>query len=374
VSDPTDKAQSRPPQVTYAGWAVILGSIALVVSAYHQISTLHTLDTRASVTRLLQDEPNGLGITVDGWLAALRVLSMICGACAAAAAILGWQTMQRSRSARVVLLVLAVPLVISGLATGSFFAAIILAAVVMLWLPAANAWFGASGDGKMGTMSEAPSPPGPAAGQPGPYGQQSGQPGPYGPSYGQPSYGQAPQYGAPQAPQQPAMPYAPYSGMPPDPDVRPGGVTAAAVITFILAGLTTAFGLLLMVGSAAVDDLYRRLADQGYDMHGVTRSELRAGLLAGGAVLAILGVAAIIAAIFVMRRSRGARVTLTVLSGLTIALSLAGITGVLPIVTLGGAVATIVLLFQRRSNDWFARRSGLRSPYPGAPGGPWQQG
>lgn len=384
---PTKQAQPRPPQVTYAGWAVILGSIALVVSAFHQVSTLHTLDTRNSVAQLLRDEPSGLGFTVDGWLTALKVLSMICGACAAAAAILGWQTLQRSGPARIVLLVLAVPLVLSGLATGPFFAAIIVVAVVTLWLPVANAWFGRPEGGNMQGMSEAPPPPGPPPGPPtgpsDPEGQQPGRPAPYGQPYGQPSSGQAPQYGAPQAPQygapqapyatpQQMSPYAPYSSMP-GPDVRPGGVTAAAVITFVLAGLAAVFGLLLMIGAAAADDFYRTLSDQGYDLHGVTQDELRAGLLAGGAIVTVLSVAAIVAAIFVMRRSRPARVILTVLAGITILCSLAGITSAVTVVPLAGAIATIVLLFQRRSNDWFARRSGFRPPpYPGAPGGPWQ--
>lgn len=361
---PTKQAQPRPQQVTYAGWAVILGSIALVVSAFHQVSTLHTLDTRNSVAQLLRDEPSGLGFTVDGWLTALKVLSMICGACAAAATILGWQTLQRSQPARVVLLVVAVPLVLSGLATGPFFAAIIVVAVVLLWLPVANAWFGRPEGGNMQGMSEPPPPSGPPTGPSEPYGQA--------PQYGAPP---APQYGAPQAPYappQPTSPYAPYSGMP-VPDVRPGSVTAAAVITFILAGLATVFGLLLMIGAAAADDFYRELSDQGYDLHGITQNELRAGLLAGGAIVAVLGAAAVIAAIFVMRRSRPARVILTVLAAVTILGSLASITGVVTVVPLAGAIATIVLLFQRRSNDWFAGRADLRPPpYPGAPGSPWQ--
>ena len=355
---PTNKAQPRPPQVTYACWAVILASVALVISAFQQISTLHTLDTRTSVARLLANEPSGLGFTVDGWLTALKVLSMICGACAAAGTILGWQTLQRSRPARLVLLVLAVPMVISGLAIGPFFAALVVVAVVSLWLPVANAWFGRPVGEKIQVMSEAPPPSEPQRED-----RPDQPPAPYGQPYGQPPYGQPPQYGAPQAPYSPPTPgpYPPYSGLPTDPDARPGGITAAGVITFILAGLSTLFGVLLMAASAATDDFYRTLTDQGYDMHGVTKGELQAGLLAAGAVCAVLGVAAIVAAIFVMRRSRAARVVLTVLAGVTILLSLVGITGVLPITTLAGAIATIVLLYQRRSNEWFARRTGLTS-------------
>lgn len=371
-------SQDRPPQVTYAGWAVVVGSIALIVSAFQQISALHTLDTRATVEHLIRDQPSGFGFTVEGWLTALKVLGMISGACSAAGAILGWQALQRSRSARVVLLVLAVPLVVAGLATGPLFALLVLVGVVVLWLPVANAWFDPRPRGRMQAMSDVP-PAGPhdpdghaqpdrqqdwPQGQQGwPQGQQGQQP----PPYGQP-YGQAPGYGPPvpsnpYATQPPGSSYPPYGGLPLDPDARPGSVTAAAIITFVLAGLSVLGGLLMLAASAATDDFYRTLTDDGYDLHGVTADELRTGLVAVGVVVTVLSLVAILAAVLVLRRSRGARVTLTVLAGLTIAFSLVGITAVLPITTLAGAIATIVLLFGRRSNDWFARR-GTHPPYP----------
>lgn len=377
----------RPQQVTLAAWAVVLGSVALIVSAFQQISTLHTLDTRTAVERLLSDQPSGLGFTVEGWLTALKVLGMVSGATSAAAAILGWQALQRSKAARVVLLALAAPLVISGLVTGPVFALIVAAAVVTLWLPAANAWFDPGPKERMGNMSEAPPPP---SGPSDPYGQQPAeqpaeqpaqqpaQPGPYGQPYGAPTgpYGQ--QYGAPTAPYAPpASPYGAYPGMALDPERRPGSVTAAAVVTFILAGLSTLAGIVTLIAAAATDDFYRELSDQGYDLNGLSRSEMQAALIAAGLVTTVLSVAAIVVAAFALRRSRAARIVLTVLSGLTIALSLVGITAVLPVVTLAGAIAVIVMLYQRRANDWFARRSGPRPPaYPGAPGGgpgtPWQ--
>lgn len=386
--DPAGRLE-RPQQVTLAGAAVILGSLALIVSAFEQISTLHTLETRNAVERLVTDQPSGFGFTVSGWLTALKVLGMVSGASAAAAAILGWQALQRSRAARAVLLALAVPLVIAGMATGPIYALLVAVGVVVLWLPAANAWFDPRRHAKMQAMSEASPPPPPSDpdghqsaeqhqqtepsqppapppyGQP--YGQPYGEPGPYGvpPSYGTPQNpyaGQDPQpqnpYAAPQAPN----PYAPYSVLPVDPHARPGAVTAAAVITFILAGLATLGGLIMLIAAAATDNLYRELTDQGYELNGVTRDELRTGLAVVGLGMTLVSVAAIITAVFVMRRARSARVVLTVLAGLTIVVSLVGITAVLPLITLAGAVATIVLLYQRRSNAWFARRTGQQPP------------
>ena len=136
-----DKGPVRPQQVTFAGLAVIGGSLVLLVAAFDQISTLHSLDTRNAVEQLISGEPSGLGITVEGWLRILKIVGMITGACAAAAAILGWQTLQRSRPARVVLSVVAAPMVIAGLAIEPLFAVVVAVAVVFLWLPAANAWF-----------------------------------------------------------------------------------------------------------------------------------------------------------------------------------------------------------------------------------------
>ena len=99
---PDDKRPARPPQVTVAGLAIVAGSLVLLLGAFEQISSLHTLDTRQAVEQLISDQPNGLGLTVTDWLQALKIIGMVTGACAAAAAILGWQALQRSRTARLV--------------------------------------------------------------------------------------------------------------------------------------------------------------------------------------------------------------------------------------------------------------------------------
>ncbi|WP_051068640.1 hypothetical protein [Nocardioides sp. Iso805N] len=393
---PANPTSPRPQQVTYAGWGVVLGSVALVISAFQQISTLHSLDTRTTVERLVADQPSGLTITVDTWLEVLKVLGMVSGACAAAAAILGWQALQRSRSARIALLVIGVPLVLAGLASGPIFALLVGFGVVVLWLPSANAWFDPAAPGKMQAMSDAPRPPAsptpsgsagpvqPAAPVPppipappaGPYGQQPPPP------FGQPPYGAAP---APppqpgtwppnphaQQPQQPYPPYAPQGGRPGEVGPRPGPVTAAVIITIVLSGVTAILGVILaVVGAAVSDDLLSDLADRGYDITNVTSHELAVGLAVIGGFVVVVALAAIVVAIFVLRRSRGARVVLTVFSALTILTSLITITSVVAVLPLAGAIATIVLLYQRSSSDWFAG-GGARPPAPPVyPGGSW---
>lgn len=371
MSEP-DKTPERPPQVTYAAWAVIAGSLVLLVSAFQQISTLHSLDTRTAVEKLIGDQPGGLGIGVEDWLRILKAAGMISGACAAAAAILGWQALQRSRTARIVLLVVTVPLVITGLAIGPLYAIAVAAAVIVLWLPTANAWFDGRPQATMATMSEAPPPP-----SSDPYGhpagaQPSGQPQPYGQPYG------APQYGAPDNPYAPPQPHPPYGGAPDVPDRRPGAVTAAAVITIVLSALTALLGLLVaLVGSNMAQDMMDELDKRGYDTSDFTTHELAVGFAIIGTVIAVFALAAIIAAVFVLRRSNTARIVLTVLSALCIAVSLVGITSGGSLLSLVGAIVVIVLLYRRRSNAWFAARRGQgQPPYPSYPPQPptWPQG
>ncbi|WGL52275.1 hypothetical protein P5P86_00240 [Nocardioides sp. BP30] len=377
---PSPQTPPRPQQVTYAGWAVVLGSIALVISAFEQISTLHSLDTRMRVTRMVAEMPDRLGVTVEGLLTTFKVLGMVSGACAAAAAILGWQALQRSRSARIALLVLVVPLVLAGLPTGWPFAVMVGVAVMVLWLPVANAWFDPRQQGRMQVMSETsppaiPGPPAGLAGSDGPAvgaGQHPQPPAPPASSPQPPPYGAypPPQQPYPRPPQQPYAPYATYGA--PDPDARPGSVTAAAVITMILSGLTAFVGLILaIIGGVASDDVMWDLSDRGYDTGDFTLHDLVVVLMVMGIVMVVAGVAAIVVAVFVLRRSATARIVLTVLSGLTIALSLVSIASIVAVLPLAGAITTIVLLFGRRASDWFARRGGL-PPYPPVhPGGPW---
>jgi hypothetical protein len=370
-----DRHPARPPQVTLAGLAVIVGSLVLLISAFEQVSTLHSLDTRRSIEQLIGDQPSGLGFGVEDWLRLLKVAGMIAGASAAAAAILGWQALQRSRAARIVLIVIAVPLVLAGLAIGPFSALLVAVAVIMLWLPAANAWFDGRPDARMASMSEAPPPPGPSepssseqAGTSAPSGQPSPPP-PYGAPYGQPGYSQHPGYGA--APQQPGYPA--YGAAASVPDRRPGTVTAAAVITIVLSSLSILGGVLIaVVGATMAQDMEDELDKRGYDTGGITTHEFVVGLSVLGVVMALVSLAALIAAIFVLRRSAAARIVLTVMSALCIAVSLVGIASGGSVVTLVGAIVVIVLLYRRPSNAWFA--AGRQQPTPPSYPPTWPQG
>ena len=138
----TPPAPTRPRQVTLAAVMIMGGSVLVVLTVFERMSGLHSLETRQAVQKFLAEPPgDGLGVGVTEVLAALRVLCMVAAGCATAAAILGYQVLRRSRSARVVLTVLAAPLFVTGLVSGGFVSSVVAASAVMLWFQPARDWF-----------------------------------------------------------------------------------------------------------------------------------------------------------------------------------------------------------------------------------------
>lgn len=190
--------------------------------------------------------------------------------------------------------------------------------------------------------------------QPGWMPPQEPEPGQSPPAYGQP-YGQQQPYGYGQ----------PFSGSayPPLPGSagRPGGVTAAGVITLVLSGLCAALFLILsLVMFAAKGDFLDAMKDELADRdNALTINDL--DQLYGVIVTVILAfliwcLAACVLAVLVLRRHNVARILLVVSSSVTALVSLLAITSGVSVVTLAGSIAVIVLLFTGGANDWFARR------------------
>jgi hypothetical protein len=141
VSEPST-APARPPQVTVACGIVMVGSVFVVLSVWDRIAGLHTIDTREALRPWL-DEPvmRSSGITMSDLLVTVKIVSMVAAACAAGIAVLGFQALRRSRSARLVMSVLAVPMFLAGLAADGIFSSGVAAAVATLWFGPARAWF-----------------------------------------------------------------------------------------------------------------------------------------------------------------------------------------------------------------------------------------
>ena len=139
---PGGEPATRPTQVTAAAWIIVIGSALLVLGAFQTVADLRSLETRDSIETVLADSPfRDSGIGVESVRSAIRVAAMVLGGCAAAAAILGYQLLRRDRTARLVLSVLAVPLVVAGLAADPILTAMVGAAIAMLWVHPARDWF-----------------------------------------------------------------------------------------------------------------------------------------------------------------------------------------------------------------------------------------
>lgn len=145
--------------VSVAGWLVVLGSVFIVLSAFEQISSLSSLDSRQQVEEFLAEPPgDGMGLGVESALDVLHVLSVVSGGCAAAAAVLGFYAMRGHRRARLGLSVVVVPMFVGGLALGGVLTAFVAVGAVALWLQPARDWF----DGVSRQRPTAGTPFGPA--------------------------------------------------------------------------------------------------------------------------------------------------------------------------------------------------------------------
>ncbi|MGH1562223.1 hypothetical protein [Mumia sp. DW29H23] len=217
----------------------------------------------------------------------------------------------------------------------------------------------------------------PPYGQPSPYGQQ---PPSYGqqPPYGQPAYGQQPPYGQP-AYGQPS-PYDPYAQglpqssypIPHDPDSRPTTVTIAAWVTIVTSALT-ALGWVL-VGVAMdwmIEEMRKNPGDFDLSPGDVTAIEdNRGAVYATVVVFIVLSLVAVALAILVLRRLNWARITLVVMSGVTIVVGLVMILSLISVVWIAAGIAVVVLLFTGGANQWFSRsRSEWDTPYGTGPTG-----
>ena len=217
-----------------------------------------------------------------------------------------------------------------------------------------------------------------------PYGQNPPQPpqNPYGtgPSSGDDPYGPPTNQPAEQPVQNPygAAPYAqtPYApppgtggplgdgldmyGRPLGNDQRPGGVTAAAWITIVCAGLSLLlYGFVTLAMLVAKDDVTREIDKAIRDSNSATdfSAEDAYGFVVGILLVVTLWcLIACVLAVFVLRRSNVARILLVVSAVVSALLSLLAIGSIVSAVPLVASVVVVVLLFVGGAGDWFAGR------------------
>jgi hypothetical protein len=316
---PTDRpVPERPRQVTLAGWLIVVGSVLTVLSAFERMSGLHSLETQEAISDFLSQPPgDGLGLSVDGAQSLLRVLALVAGATAAAAAILGFQVLSRSRSARVALTVLALPLFVGGMAVFGFLAALVVISVVMLWLQPAKDWFDGVTPARPAERTAA-APPAMVR----------------------------PVEAGPPAAARPAV-------------ARPSSVTAACIVTWVVCGLVlVVMGMTLLVLLAAPDLVFDevRRQDPGFGQDGLSEGEVRQAAFVSCAVAGAWCAAAIGFAVATFNGYRWGWVALvisTVAAGAASALLMLG--SLVLVVPMAAAAVTVGLLLRPESRAWCRR-------------------
>ena len=152
-----------------------------------------------------------------------------------------------------------------------------------------------------------------------------------------------------------------------DPNARPGTVTAAAVITWILTALTgiVILGLTVALLVAKPDVLDAMRDELNKSDSSITVSDLESIYSAIVVVFFVFLAWCLIAfllAVFTYRLSNVARILLVISSSVTALFSLIGIASGVSAITLIGSAAVIVLLFVGGAGDWFAKRGIQVSP------------
>ncbi|MFC7493112.1 MULTISPECIES: hypothetical protein [unclassified Nocardioides] len=332
-----EPVRDRPRQVTLAGWLLMVGSGFVVLLVYQRVGSLHSLETQAAVDRFLSEPPGSdLGVSDDTVISVMRTLAMVTGGCAAAAGILGYQVLRRSRSARLAVSVLAVPLFFAGLVTGGFLTSVVAASAAILWLQPSRAWFrdapsslGSSSTQGFGGTAPPDRRPAPSA--------------------------------TPTSPP-PVQPTA-YAGPAarPAPTGRPAAVLWACVLTWIctaatVVGLVASAVVLAVSPDPLLDQMHRdnpELAEQG-----ISDDLLLTATYLMMAVIVLWCVAAAVLAALVLRRADWARIVLIISAATAGALSLLGslLGAVLLALPLLASALCIGFLVRPETRAWFADR------------------
>ncbi|WP_134766590.1 proline-rich domain-containing protein [Nocardioides sp. 1609] len=360
-----EKTIPRPRQVSLLGGVIMGGSLFVLLLTFDQMASLGSIEAQESAARLIAEPPaSGLGLSVDDVQSILRVLCLVAGGAAAASTILGWQVLMRARSARLALSILAPVLLVAGLSTSGFLAAVVVAAIVMLWLQPARDWFAGVAAPSEQVARRDPSKPdpfGPSTHTSTSYVPPAERTTPAPAAVDQAPH--APHHEQPHQPAQPAHQPAPVYGghrQAPAPTSRPPQVVAAAVATIVTSSLVAVFvalGVLFVAGdrTAFEDEVAAEIGSNAAyeDLDPSLLADVAIGMLV---VFAIWAVVAIVLAVLTLRGSNGARITLVV-SAIGAALaSLLGVLVVAPLLVTAACVAVAVLLLRRESAAWFTRR------------------
>jgi hypothetical protein len=354
----------RPRQVTIGGWVIAVASAMLVVSVFDSMAGLHSVDTRDALTKALTTgSAKSLGISVGDALGIVRVALFVAGVAAVVTGILGIFVLQRHATARIVLTVAAVPVVLTAPFSGGVLALMIGAATGLLWSQPARDWFAGRAPRvesarpvRRETPPHAPAPWAPPPPSAGPSSGPASQPPPT------PGWGHQPVAPAAWPPPTGYAASAPYQPGPARAGV-PTPVRVACILTWIFSLLTAA--LYLLVGVALLVDRNGML-DLLRDNPTVRDSKLDADqlvtvIVAVSALVVLWCLAACGLAVLVWRRHAWAWILLTVSVGVAAAVEVVGLPYSLLHLVAAGVALRMLLVAPTRA--WF--REGGPVPPPG---------
>lgn len=380
----TEKTAARPRQVTTAGALGIVGSALVVLSLFDALQRLRSVEMRQAVEEFLAEPPgDGLGVSTGWVLDALHVMILFNGALAAVTAVTAFYLFQRHHAARIGFSIAAGLLLLTSPFSGGVMAMLVAFAATMVWSRPARDWFAGreplpvAASVKQPARSQrpdpwaAPTPPPPVRSEEQPHEPEGNpgheRPGPASYPYGRPPEDRSTLPGYGQLPLAPG----PTGSAPFDADRRPGGVTAAAVLTWVFSGVTALVyvvivAMLMFARGPLVDALQQ---DPRFDDLGMAAPDLLAVLWVMSAISIFWCLAACVLAVLAYRRVGWARIALVVSAAVTALLGL--LTFPIGLVHAAAAVATIWLLFARGASQWYSRKPG-RSDHPTPPAPPSQ--
>jgi len=354
----SDTSGPRPREVTIAGWTVAVASVMLVVSVFDAMARLHSVDTRDSLTRALgAGSAKDLGISLTDALGVMRAALFVAGVGAVVTGILGVFVLQRHTTARIVLTVAAVPVVLTAPFSGGVLGLLIGAATALLWSRPARDWFAGRAPARPAAQRVAPSavqrpvrPP--LVGRPpdsggGPSPTPRGVPGWGGPARVDPSFAPLP-YAAPRSAEVPVQ------------------VRVACVLTWVLSTLTALMYVVVLAALLADRARVLRLLHDNPALRdrSIGDHELTAVVVTASVVIVLWCLAACAMAVFAWRRHAWAWVLLMVSIGATVAVGLVSLP--YSLLHLAAAVVALRLLLLRPTRAWFR---GAGQPPAGPPAG-----
>lgn len=326
------KTLARPPQVTMAAWVAMIGSLFVVFYAFSVVANLRTLETRERVEETIDMPPGSwLGLGVEGYLDLLHVTAMVAAGCAVAIAILGWHVRSRSRSARLALTILAVPLLVAGSFTDGFMSTMVAFSAVFLWLRPSRDWFNGIAPAPREVPRQALRESRPAEPPP-------------------PVVGQSP------GPPPPAAAY-PREQRPAFTNARPRELVQACVLTWVFCGLLLVLMVMSVMAILIAPDSFRETYEESARADDLAFSDFRRAVLVAGSAFAAWSLGAILVAVFAFLGRNWARVVLIASAAAAALVSLLFAAQFFPLLIVALGCGTVVVLLIRPSVvAWYVRR------------------